>query len=133
MSDDERLERLTEMARRVWPQHASLRIELEPDWGQVRVLDGHPEDSSTGVLWCVEDVPMSGALDALEAALLVLLYPKQAAWALEPDPLAWVKALAMEWEARAARMLVEGGAEEAASEALRCAAALRERAQGGEP
>ena len=39
----------------------------------------------------IADVPVERALDALEAALLVLLYPKQATWALEPDPLAGSK------------------------------------------
>jgi len=131
MSDDERIARLTDLARRVWPDadvgvsadaYAGLVVNHRPHANLDLALVKHPR-----------------SLDALEAALLVLNgqvsdalvgLAGETVLAIEAKyrarAFAWVEELAAEWEARAARM-VEG---DAAVE--RCAAELRARAKASE-
>ena len=64
MSDDARMQRLTELARKVWP-------DLGPVFFSGIGVDGfHSSDGDT--ILQVSDVGYARALDALEAALLVL-------------------------------------------------------------
>lgn len=66
MSDDERLKRLTELARRMWP-HAHVATSGRPDFAAVDVFDaeGHYR-------WSPMAIHHPRALAALEAALRVL-------------------------------------------------------------
>jgi hypothetical protein len=156
MSDDERLLRLTELARRVWPDGKYVRelgVYVAPNGQRARVVN----HAAGFDLLDVKRHPRS--LDALEAALLVLtgdvtirgvrgavlvpmlpidrdaerivdgLVAQSQTGQRTPLVPAWAEELAVEWEARAARMLREGGAEEVASEVMLCAAKLRERAK----
>jgi hypothetical protein len=114
--DEERLKRLTELARRVWPQHPNLCIDAGGvGWSQAVVLDGHPDDPNSDDLLRVEDVPLDRALDALEAAL----YTLAGETSLRDDELAtkW------EWQAE---QFTEPGVRTAF---LHCAARLRAKAK----
>lgn len=84
MSDDERIQRLTELARRVWPDE--LVIEIITD------AEGVSVESDRCILCTVEQ--HERALDALEAALLVLA----------GEPAAWAEKLADEWYASAKKI-----------------------------
>lgn len=64
MSDDARLQRLTVLARKVWPDFGPLTVELRHSGATVQI---HNENQFQAVIF---DHPR--ALDALEAALLVL-------------------------------------------------------------
>lgn len=127
MSDDERIARLTQLARRVWPGQLGVRIEQSPDGGW-RVL------SDDWLLLAVRARPR--ALDALEAALLVLQseHPVELQRVLTDGfcgP-AWVEQLAADWEQRADRLeRFEDSLTAMATghEAARCAAELRARAR----
>ncbi len=66
MSEEERIARLTELARRVWPDVMHLRVVDNRQWRAAYVCRGEDTDPQL----CIEDHPR--ALDALEAALLVL-------------------------------------------------------------
>lgn len=139
---DERIQRLTELARRVWPyERDRLRIEIDVV-GTLRILEKGSDDP----LFLLDDVPPECALDALEAALLVLaedvtirgvrgavLVPM-----LPGEPPAWAEQLASEWEAKANKWLAlphgddhecEDACHAEATQVLRCAAELRERAR----
>jgi hypothetical protein len=124
MTDDERIARLVELARRVWPELERSRVwtsegccaELELDDEGLTYIHIHPHPR---------------ALDALEAALLVLA----------GEPPAWADELAREWEADAKQLhgFAEGKRhDDEARERLlnkkdtlgECAEELRERAAG---
>jgi hypothetical protein len=143
VSGDERIVRLTELARRVWPDEPRLVVDHEPEYLSATVLDRPWHDPDTSALLKVERHPC--ALDALEAALLVLaaggrITPQvQAAHdALVGDSLAWVEQLATQWERESdeLRELMRSHDERDAfrlygeAKALSaCAAKLRERAK----
>jgi hypothetical protein len=147
VTDEARLERLTELARRVWPDEAGMRIEYDPD-----SRDGTNICVHDGYSYTLAELRHPRALDALEAALLVLaregtvLTREQmdrsadmVATAVEyleaaKQPLPWVESLASEWQARASARrerapLAEGYIADTLDD---CAAELRERAQRGE-
>jgi len=113
MTDDERIERLTELSRRVWPD-----AEIEADRNQAHV--------GTSAEWgFAVSIKHPRALEALEAALLVL--------AGEPSP--WVEQLASEWEVDAdacERATPEWGRSclSVAKGLRQCARELRGRAKG---
>lgn len=151
-SDDERLQRLTELARRVCEMEPTIEV-VGPQaaivWdGPFVLIDigGHPH-----------------ALDALEAALLVLtgdvtirgvrgavLVPmlpidrdaecivdglvaqSQAGQRMRLVP-AWVEQLASEWDMNASMSDCSLAGTAVSDCLLRCAAELRRRAKGGEP
>jgi len=147
MSDDERLARLTELARRVWP-HA--RIEWDGDalcvLGPVQQANGR-----TVVAEHLRINPHPRAADALEAALLVLasgetwhgrmgeldecLRVLRAQYGIDPPhvlpPPAWVEQLAAEFRRRSATK-DEDGKGCAAWAYLEAAELLEARAKGGE-
>jgi hypothetical protein len=114
--DDERIARLTDLARRVWPdRNARVAIgeegeEGEEEHGACVILDELGEwEQHLGITH-------PRALDALEAALLVLSSPHSGAMrlalrdlaehgklstakvTLRDEPPAWVELLASEWE-----------------------------------
>jgi hypothetical protein len=129
MTDEARIERLTELARRVWPDVAEyLRVEFDAAQAFVRCAGG------TVLL----DVVAAGqSLDALEAALLVLAGEGHISYSVAAPGLteklealtapyrqpAWVEQLASCWEERARNMISGDRIVE------RCAAELRERAR----
>jgi len=147
---DERIKRLTELARRIWPQHAeALRITTDQHNAQLWIGD------VATLVW----IGHAQALDALEAALLVLTgegpreraraFFREAAELTGPEPHgmlavghdlppAWVEELAREWLAEAERLNAKRSPgrwswyEELADRLVRCAAELRARAKGGE-
>lgn len=88
MSDDERIQRLTELARRVWPDQHPLELEAMPQWQSAAVR----MEANGELLLLVENHPR--AFDALEAALLVLA----------DEPPAWAQKLADEWYASAKKI-----------------------------
>lgn len=147
MNDDERIARLTELARREYGPRAAVyrrtwkdgeEAWIERSWDEAPCLSvEHPR-----------------ALDALEAALLVLSskYPGMMRLALadlsdrgklstakvtlrSDEPPAWVEQLAAEWERASERPvasepnLYDGTRMQTLEQ---CAAELRERAKGGE-
>ena len=89
MSDEERIARLTALARRVWDneEEANPVVSLG-----LRGCDPHAAYvvNDTGVVLTIA-APNDRALDALEAALLVLV----------GEPPAWIEKLANEWERKA--------------------------------
>ena len=108
MSDDDRIERLTQLARRMWPDRPY--VEVRSGIGFAEVRDG-PRDG--GWIDSLLRVDHGNALDALEAALLVLdgarvvpdgalrdAYCRGVVDALEESP-AWVEQLAAQWEREA--------------------------------
>ena len=143
MSDDERIERLTALARRVpeWADsHASATCGSLPagyDYAMVHTF--HPGNFSNTPIKIVH--PRS--LDALEAALLVLQPMVRdicdgehegpcPAWHDGEIP-AWVEQLAAKWEREAACLEDEQPHDRTEADWLRRhAAELRERAKGGE-
>ena len=91
MSDDERIARLIELARRVWPDAAKGGIAYDADNnfkpGEVTLAAHQPEWTPLVTLYCNHP----RALDALEKALLVLA----------GEPPAWVEQLCKQWEREA--------------------------------
>jgi hypothetical protein len=73
-SDDERLEKLTEMARRVWPHAENLEVGVEDGIG-LGALDPIAYVDTRDVRLVFIEAPNS--LDALEAALLVLVHTQE--------------------------------------------------------
>jgi hypothetical protein len=69
VTDEARIARLTELARRVWPQFENLRVVATPIEALVLFDYGSEKRRDTSTLL---HVPHPRALDALEAALLVL-------------------------------------------------------------
>lgn len=95
MTDDERIARLTELARQVWPGHAD---EIYASRDAVTSGRGH--------LLLAVDPEHPHCSDALEAALLVLVHGREtvlrslARMGIAPrEPPAWVEELAQRWEA----------------------------------
>ncbi len=151
MSDDERIARLTELARRVYGPDAVLVFNAKDDVRvkhSLRVIAG-------AAMWtealCIRH---PRALDALEAALLVLEDADVkvtsrtafheavhvAANKIDESRAAWVEQLAA-WMERNAEAVREAPPDSQADDAytsgvadgmLRCAAELRARAKGGE-
>lgn len=143
MNDEARIARLTQLARRVWPRRDPEAVEHEWHDGfpGFEVLSGdhdlmaNDEDSNT-VLAFVQSHPR--ALDALEAALLVLAGDdtrlqlnrlQEQVRDVLADELArrtpaWVERLARRWDE-----LHEGGYNASFAE---CAQELREGARGQE-
>lgn len=152
MSDEERLKQLTELAQRVWPDLEKPKVDAIDESGAFRA--GLEDDGMD----YIHIHPHPRALDALEAALLVLAgeRPTVNEWAarLAADsvaageaeygrphaPPAWVEQLAQEWEARAKKQTREtakkfGPAASAMGPVLEAlvsgmATELRERARG---
>jgi uncharacterized protein YoaH (UPF0181 family) len=120
MTDEARIERLTELARRVWPMLINVRVVRDPIGHEAAVLHdvlGGGHSLSPQVL----RISHPRALEALEAALLVL--------AGEPPG---VEQLAEEWDARAKEAMGTGassGVYRAGAISI-CAQELRERAKG---
>jgi len=101
MTDEARIERLTQLARRVWPsQDATVR--WDPMYDVAAVIN----DRSTILL----ELQHPRALDMLEAALLVgageapLVAAGQGAMCKLAEPPAWVEKLASEWETTSQEM-----------------------------
>lgn len=129
----ERLARLTELAQRVWPDVAEyLRVENDAAQAFVRCAGG------TVLL---DVVAASRALDALEAALLVLAGDGGEAAMFDSGRrferamqkhAPWIETLAGEWEAQA--IALSGSDAElkpsGAAKLVHCAAELRARAKG---
>lgn len=117
MSDDERLQRLTELARRVWPDIDAAIVDHAQSAGVYARAQGET------MVAMVLRHPLS--LDALEAALRELA----------GEAPAWVDELASKWEREAAEdgsppdQQDEGGTFVAVM--LSVAAELRERAKTG--
>jgi hypothetical protein len=142
MSDDERITRLAELARRVWPDKPRLAVKLHADSASATVQDGPKDGGWIDSLLLVEDHPR--ALDMLEAALLVgagdapLVAAGQGAMSKLAEP-AWVEPLAAAWEAESLRLgdryeqrYTDDAREEKLGEAYAydtCAEQLRERAK----
>lgn len=144
MTDDERIQRLTELARRVWPDQGA-GVSWDPFYDVAKVIN----DRRT-ILF---EMQSPRAFDALEAALLVLADDEgeaamfsagrrfeQAMRKCQSDPPAWVGKLASEWEQRAAKWVSmheshhdEDECADAcyaeARQVLVCADELRERAR----
>lgn len=120
MTDEARIARLTELAQRVWPDLLDVRVYADATHASVTFVYS-PTTRAKGL--SIEGHPR--ALDALEAALLVLA----------GDTPAWVEQLAGKWESDAdacERAHPEwGGACLYVAKNLRqVAAELRERAKG---
>lgn len=156
MTDEARLARLTELARRVWPDDREIAVEHYEK--REVIVWGHDGESHARI-----DHPR--AFDALEAALLVLsgdlVLTGDERSLMRPDVqrivqanvdvgmaytelLLQVEQLAAEWEAQAASWRNnhehDDGVEECeeacnaeAKQVERCARMLRERAKRGEP
>ena len=125
MSDEARIERLTQLARRVWPNAHVAQC------GDAVVVDADYEPRFP------LQVHHPRALDALEAALLVLSMerPDSARHVYSTAPPAWVEQLAERWD-RAAEACVEKLSHSHnlpgslyAEIFLQCARELRERAR----
>lgn len=161
MTDDQRIERLTELARRAWLEKDGVVVESTPQTHGAYVLhEVSGIDTPTGlpISWTGElaTIYHPRALDALEAALLVLDDQERIPLterrvledrieALERDRAAltrryrdrefegraWVEELAQQWEAEIPKLeaLDVPNAEGLLS---KCIAELRERA-GGKP
>ena len=131
MTDEARIARLTELARRVWTSRTNVRVVHDREYDAAIVLyDAASRDTRPLV-----SIPHPRALDALEAALLVLagdakVHPDGAlrdaylagANAGYTEQTKWVEQLAARWDE-----LHEGGYNASFAE---CARELRERARG---
>jgi hypothetical protein len=106
MSDDQ-IAKLEALARRIAP------TKTPPDFREL-----FAEIAAFGI----DDDLKRRLPDAAEAALLVMA----------GDPPAWVEQLASEWEANASMSDCSLAGTAVSDCSLRCAAELRERAQGGE-
>ncbi len=153
MTDEARIARLTELARRVWPYLSEVEVVAGPKGILVAGNDPHvaPDAPRTGQLYINHwDSPVP-LLDALEAALLVLagddsrlelarLREDVASTLREElarrgEPPAWVKQLASEWGSDAQDRAVKAQDPFAAGVGVGiqyCAAELRERAKARE-
>lgn len=131
MSDDERIARITELARRI---ALAEEPDVRPELHTVEVERLGNTCTASALLGRVRIEGHPRALDALEAALLVL--------AEEPPPLHWVEPLASSWEARARNaandtlshfgahdVAAVGAARTGEHVARACAEELRERAR----
>lgn len=120
MTDEARIARLTELARRVWPEAVAG---FTSDSSNYSVPTAYVESTRNGSTEISIDHPR--ALDALEAALLVLA---------DETP-AWVEQLAKEWECAADIHSPPNGEVSWPVDRMRrdCARELRERAKRGEP
>ncbi len=155
VSEDERIARLTELARRVWTQRRNVRVTASEDAAFVMADVGSQS-------YPVISIPHPRALDALEVALLVLAdevefrrkMPPREITAFGPtaieyadggtlhivadDTPAWVEKLAKEWDKTADDLHVmadkdlrhEPEHRARAESYAECAAELHERAKG---
>lgn len=98
MSDDARIKRLTELARRVWNHEEEQPVTVQRGLGGCDPATTYVR-TANGVVLDIA-APNDRALDALEAALLVLADEEEAraADALDRDAL---ERLADEWDAKA--------------------------------
>lgn len=120
MTDEARLKRLTELARRVWPE-----AEVGPDYGIGGKQRGYSVKASMAAYSDGLTAWHPRALDALEAALLVLA----------GEPPTWVEQLATDLEQRVAGIRKSKVADPDRAEPLAyaydwIARELRERAKG---
>jgi hypothetical protein len=76
VSEDERIARLRELARRVWPDASHVEIET---WNATLSVDGYALVRLDGGEVVLDvDAPSNRCLAALEAALIVLVHGEEA-------------------------------------------------------
>lgn len=134
MTGTGRIQRLTELARRVWPERGPYLVDVVVDHLNASIWS---RDAAGGDVERISIYCAHNALDALEAALLVLageaplVAAGQGAVCKLAQPPAWVEQLASEWNTSAKE--IRGVMPEATTWVARvlndCAADLRGRAK----